>query len=747
MKTLTILLTALLVLGAIGLWLFSMDEDPLSFDRTDPRGDEVAGPELRVAPGADAPRRSGPAGAKEATTPRADTDAGPGEAADAGGVSILVEVVDEMGVACAGIPVEIRKQHSGYERRRSLALGMTDADGKATIRLAELPFGLDSGAVVGIVGIFGEAVEVAIDLESPPEETLRLTNPPSGYLEVVAAPEAPTAGASFHLARKHSSFSLAEDIAGDRTRFGPIGLGQTLRLSYLPAPDSSDAPQEIEVEGPQVVGETRRVTFDRYAVPMRSVVVAELVDPEGRTIGPAKVNFLTLRRGGDLPGRLLQVGKVDAGGHLRRALHPDATKELSSEGVRLTIEADTGWNYMAEVAPISLVEGENPLGQIVVEPLPILLAGRVVDELGRGLPGVEMMVFPAADGALDAMTDRPSPMNLRSGAEGRFEFRSCTSAEEFQIRINREGWSAAGVFCHRGADDVVIRVTRRARVELRCRNLAEGRMPALTLEWTNLDRADAFEDLLVRPDGRAQSWISPGRYDFLLRPGRGDLVSPSEVIRAWRDVVVEPGSVVDLGQVDIEAQDRDVEVILDLGPGQDATYWTFEVREADGGGTITQGKFEGDGPPTAKFHTPQLGVEMTVRAPDQPTFIKVITKSKDRIYFGPINSLQVELASLPDLPVGSWLSVRFENALGYGGNSMFVAGGESRAMVGLAGPGRYEISVGMNGRNLMTLDAEGQPLVSPAHYDLRERELGRHVQIKLAPELLARLKEAGKRRR
>ncbi len=186
----------------------------------------------------------------------------------------------------------------------------------------------------------------------------------------------------------------------------PVEVGSDVHVRLTLTDELSVVP--VTVPGPRAPGEIVEVDFDAVC---DAIVVARLVDPAGEPLRNRKLRATwTMGRPGDLdrervprrPFNHYEHVETDEDGVvcLRWTLHFFDEFRLGDLTLRRDGREDPPhWSGELTKSPAVRVDlppvlapGANDLGTLVFAPLPLLVAGKVVDERGEGIAGVRVRV-------------------------------------------------------------------------------------------------------------------------------------------------------------------------------------------------------------------------------------------------------------------------------------------------------------------------------------------------------------------
>ncbi|MCA8953232.1 MAG: carboxypeptidase regulatory-like domain-containing protein [Planctomycetes bacterium] len=434
---------------------------------------------------------------------------------------VNVEVVDADGRPVEGLPLSVR--NSPVRTGPAFGAGVTDRTGRARLVTAlQWVRGVD-GARVRAAIVADEPVFVPLPSDYFDAEhtspLLQLRLPPTGSALVtfgglgempgfrpkstlaVDADAGPFAGHDTEI-----EWPVRCDERGD---FYPaVAVGTALCASVQLA-DSNTGWLRLRGVGPVEAGEqaTLALALDGGTV----AVAGRLLDADGTPAREARVR-LTFQSPHRLTGQDLTTA---ADGRFTSAidLAPFGGGDVRLEVVRVPVSA--GPEHPAAIATLSAdARGVLDLGELRIAPQCALLGGRVVDDTGAPVAGVDLTL----SGSSPEVERVPLiGLSTRTDAAGRFVFRRdrpiCTM---FGIHVGGLEWrSTTVVSAAPGQLDLVIEVARVGSFALTLAQPDDAGLLRAELVPTDRDRAAALGD---SKGGRIRfARVAPGRYDLVLK--------------------------------------------------------------------------------------------------------------------------------------------------------------------------------------------------------------------------------------
>lgn len=232
-----------------------------------------------------------------------------------------------------------------------------------------------------------------LDLARPPTEVLTLTVQPSGALAFVLR-GAPERGDQVRLriVGDRNQFSASQRFESEPARavFARVGLGATFSVGLE---RDSITVLRREIVGPRSVGEVVETVLDLDAE--CGHLLARIADPEGKPLANTAFRTeISTKRGRMLVQRL----QSDAEARLRVPLATDFAKQPLT-WIRFAVAEPKSTLTACPPTPVTWAAGDLDLGEVRCSAVPLLAAGRLVDEEGRGVQGGELgltRLVPAA---------------------------------------------------------------------------------------------------------------------------------------------------------------------------------------------------------------------------------------------------------------------------------------------------------------------------------------------------------------
>ena len=469
---------------------------------------------------------------------------------------LRVRVVNESGVPASGVLTTLEHAMAAMPQSHAIRRAVTDEAGVAVltrVRSRMERFGAAQRRFfVTLGGAFDERPEVRIDPIDLPDETITLTAPSMGSVEIEFQDDT---GAPYHgpLAAGIARSPLPESVFprhGDlwwravengRVTF-PVGVATPVGV-YAFAPDERIDPIRLELTGPAVAG--GRVVHVARVAAERHTLRGRLQDTGGVFLDRRVIHAWY-----DYPGAAPRDQRnpeanalTDEAGDFALAMPHEVLTARPTQLVVHTREPD-GLVRKATVALLPIEEAGMTtfLGSIAVTDPPLLIEGRVVDAEGSALSA--QLSFDARR----AGRWRSTVGLVRSRGDGSFTWRGWIEDDVDQVRpvAHLEGYmTAAPPEVSPGSIDVTVQMVRAASLHGSIADAA-GIPPhrlIVTLEGENSVQAT------TRRSGPRVSPDATSAFDLAnLAPGRVSLVildddtrQPAPLVRV-DDLVLEAGA-------------------------------------------------------------------------------------------------------------------------------------------------------------------------------------------------------------
>ncbi len=468
-----------------------------------------------------------------------------------------VRVVDVSGAPVSGVPVALRTRGDG--RVNDVFCATTGSEGLAELNHLQLVLDeehIEDGTCVGLALLLAEPVEAQLATGQLPSHPIELVLPPTGSVEIrledsarelvsesalielEIAREAPRdeheEWERRYLNRSRDDRMIQRVGSGGRLVVDRIGLGLDLEVRVKPF--ARWRPVESLERGPKLVGELAVVRVPVFAA--LSTLTGRLVRPDGVPFGEAEVStdlWVEPEEGGrrgwspplktDVDGRFtLELdGDWPTSGRFAFALWTDA-----SDGQR--------W-WRREEWQTQLVAGSNDLSDLVLEPLPIVAAGRITDEDGRPIEARAVLAAPEVDP--DGWKTSGWKKGDQTAADGMFSIQVKVETREVVLAVHAEGYVSRNITLPTGATDVSIALARGGGIEGGLLVADERALESLAVTVRNAATGVNSHINEIPSDGRfAFSDLAPGLYEVLI-----EVHAEPESALSVSDVIVQAGEV------------------------------------------------------------------------------------------------------------------------------------------------------------------------------------------------------------
>ncbi|MEW6072857.1 MAG: carboxypeptidase-like regulatory domain-containing protein [Planctomycetota bacterium] len=555
---------------------------------------------------------------------------------------LSVRVVDEARTPQPGIPVGLRfGAEESHEYRGSVA---TQAPhGIAVLSYIGAMAWMEGGTSlrVGLAVPLPEPVEATLDAANPPIAPIELVLPAFGFLEVHLIrleDEEPAKGIVVSLllprppeeiegdpleeefpewrdSRRYQRFVAGLFAPGEDTRRLPVGLGLDLEVEAR-SPAGEEGVRRA-VCGPSLAGGVVRVEIALEE--LEPVLVGRIVDEEGRPLAATRFAAKLRTVGSGYSGTSGTDVRTDGEGRFRYVLRGrrfvEGTRTLTLvPAIPPGAESTTEPREVRLDLSVVLPPGKRDVGDLVLAPVPLLVAGRVVDELGSALAEARVSL------AIEDRPDERFPLRwipaggvepTRTDGEGRFEIRGIPDREgplglQAEHELHATGET---VRFPPGDREAVVVLARGGRIEGRI--LLDPEAPEVRVE-AGAESADSDGRRSAIPDADGAfdvPSLRPGFYRVSVRLRRSDTI-----VREVPGVEVRPGEVtVDprLAAVDLRGSlRRFVLAIVDPAGSPISDVWAS--HGAPGAGEEARGfaSAREDGRVEIETHLPTVDIQL-----------------------------------------------------------------------------------------------------------------------------------------
>ena len=280
----------------------------------------------------------------------------------------------------------------------------------------------------------------------------------------------------------------------------------------------------------------------------------------------------------DLPRARSSSATIAEGGIFRIEFVSPAIGRFEDFHVRIDMrERDAA--YDAEVPLPETMEGtEIDVSNVVASPIPVLVSGRVVDELGQPVPETRVSLVPDERTAAWSSTD--SAGSSATGADGRFVLlENYENRDLILYAVPPKGFASTRVPFQRRARDVEVVVAttgaivgtidsdRTVFVFARRRG-ADAVLPEAVSRVTGANDLPGIRGQDVQMDRKFRLEVRPGRFDVFATASHGNL--RDDLLASVADVEVRAGE---------ETADRRLSPLVLRG---ERFKWRVELTRRDG---------------------------------------------------------------------------------------------------------------------------------------------------------------------
>jgi hypothetical protein len=544
-----------------------------------PAGRDVDAPAATTGGADDRDERRARVTRREGAEPTEAGQADPDEQKPPGG--LRVDVVDESGTACAGVPVQlygIAPDQTWVRERR-----LTDEQGRTTF--SERPF--TKGSVTVALPLT-ERPAVELDRTRFGGPSVRLEIPATGRVvcEVFDLTGASiTKPVSIVLRRADEddgsppaweredaadAWETARDGVATYPHVEP-GLGL---VAIVPSPERAHVTVRVPFRGPDSAGDEVRIRL--VVGEPRPVVTGRLVDPEGQPLGGIRV-FGDILEPGDEWVHWHHQDEVVTDGEGRFRLALDVPRASAASGtLRLGRRLPSGdgqemWRS-AELAVIELPAGlsaaGHDVGDVVSAHGQVVAAGVVVDAAGKPVAGAEVT-------ALDPRYRLDDTPPVRTAEDGSFRILGALPESEVGIAVEADGHFLDAVpRVPAGSSGVRVQLSTGARLRGSFVPVPGFRVDTLRV-FLRGKPAQTGGPGSMRPQGRSID-VRDGEFATArVRPGIGDVVVQASWSEATQLLVIDNVRFV-AGEECDDPRLRDIDLSEVVRP------ITVRVRDADG---------------------------------------------------------------------------------------------------------------------------------------------------------------------
>ncbi|MCC6408484.1 MAG: hypothetical protein IT453_15080 [Planctomycetes bacterium] len=669
---------------------------------------------------------------------------------------LVVRVLGPERRPIAGVPVRLRCYDGLGSLDDPTLTAISDADGRAVLRHASTFFARRAAKrwLVHVLAVLDPPVFVDVDASSF-EHELELVLPPTGSVELsVLDFEGRLAARPTHawlsaVARGFGDDAIVVETLsrvqgltdGGRILFPWVALGLELEaFSAMPEPPLGNYLRRAA--GPTHVGEV--VVIELGGPGEAFALAGRVLGPDGAPLGAGTIGVgLEIRRDGSMVQSGGAPHELDSDGRFRIVLPANVARGVQRKFTLRTFrggaaESSGSFQFDSDLeAPITQV------GDVRLAPLSLVVAGRVVDELG--LPIGPVQVFPCA--ARDATRGPGLAGWAKLGAlmrpserDGTFQVRADDALGAQGVWVEGSGFLQAEVVPFElGAAEVVVRVTRTATVSGTIRFDAgfEARDFDAVLVSAADERAWLRVPLASQHDTTRAAFrfdpVPSGVHELRIRVGE-------EVVARIVGVDVRFGGPPDprLAEIDVRGTVRAFELCV-LDDARKPLDWGSVTVRAGGDGAHWRSRTLAFG--CARVLTTSASLDVAIELPGfRPVFEPHVTGAREFVLQRGI-AVEVELEH-PPLPDDALLRVILRSTepapdgypVGWPLSTSTRAQRESRFELVAQAPGRYTVAVefqlGGAAGSVPMFDVTPEPL------EIRDVD-GQRFRVALDPAVVA----------
>lgn len=368
---------------------------------------------------------------------------------------LAVSVVAADGKPQAGIPVTLITSDSFFPFERGLTL--SDGIARLSAEVTTVDLGEDSRprsatASVVLALPLGPSIGASFDPEEIPRKPITLVLPKACRVRVLlvrsdgttftgAAAVGLKSGAPLDGLGPMEGRSSEVAATAGMAYFPHVGLTGSLNVLVVPSDPSLQSSSAV-IDGPR--GEGDEVVAKVVCGAPAFIARGRLVTPDGEAIGRMELSAkLSTEPEDDDPNRTWSRTGVDGRFMIRFDADPPTPRTkliLNIVEPREDVVEDADRPSEVVVPLPSPIPPSVDVGDVTVKRLPIVVAGRVVDSDGRGIP--QAFVRPRrAEPGPQGDSYWISNLGARTGVDGAFEIRGNTSETRLAVVAWSPGWA------------------------------------------------------------------------------------------------------------------------------------------------------------------------------------------------------------------------------------------------------------------------------------------------------------------
>jgi len=396
--------------------------------------------------------------------------------------ALRVRVADAGGKSQAGVPVGLRTRRENESEW--LAHRTTDAEGRAVFaHVQRIAFRRQGSVAVELAPALplDDPPRIPVKLSALPAEEQVLVLPATGSVTVrlldpdrrpltgaarVYLQETPEQRPEWLDENDFAPWPLqgarAVDAESGEARFSHVGLGLGLEIGV--DFDGTGNYEVTRARGPERAGESAQIEAVQKV--LRPSLVLRVLLPDGQPLADARLDLLMRTTSAEWSNFQEKSEKSDGAGWLRSTLDGDWVQERTDAQRSLEVHYEEPGTDVKLVGRLpgraAWRAGPNELGDLKLEPLGMIAAGRVVDEAGQPIVGATVVLSRRLmRRGRESWRDDNSVM-ARSGPDGAFALTGFLPEGTFRLSARHPDYKPETLPWREKASDHVI-VLKRGR--------------------------------------------------------------------------------------------------------------------------------------------------------------------------------------------------------------------------------------------------------------------------------------------